>query len=187
MTHRDYDQGQDPDGIRAREAADREPVRSDRVEDRPLEPETVTHERVERAPVEREVVEREVVEREPVDRPARVATTGPTVVEHGPSGGELLRRVVTLAFGILQSLLILRIILLLLIANTANQIVAFILTVTDPFVEPFRGMFQLDRVADQTGVVLDVAAIVALIGWTLVEVLILAVLSLGSRRRDVAV
>jgi hypothetical protein len=33
--------------------------------------------------------------------------------------------------------------------------------------------------------VLDVAAIVALIGWTLVEVLVLAVLSLGSRRRDV--
>lgn len=103
----------------------------------------------------------------------------------GPTGGEVIRRFVMLLFGILQALLILRIILLLLVANTGNDIVALILGVTDPFVEPFRGMFQLDRVTeDQTQATLDVAAVVALIGWTLLEALILAVLSLGARRGE---
>ena len=102
----------------------------------------------------------------------------------GPTGGEVIRRFVMLLFGILQGLLILRIILLLLIANPGNDIVALILGVTDPFVEPFRGMFQLERVTADSGSMLDIAAIVAIIGWTLVEALILAVLSLGARRGE---
>jgi hypothetical protein len=39
--------------------------------------------------------------------------------------------------------------------------VSFILGVTDPFVEPFIGMFDLNRVTADQGSVLDVAAIVA--------------------------
>jgi uncharacterized protein YggT (Ycf19 family) len=101
----------------------------------------------------------------------------------GPTGGELLRRIIMLLFGILQGLLILRIILLLLGANQDNGVVNLILSITDIFVEPFRGMFSLDRVtANQS--MLDVAAIVAFIGWTLLEALILAVLSLGARRGE---
>ena len=45
---------------------------------------------------------------------------------------------------------------------------------TDPFVEPFRGMFALDKVTADQGSVFDVAALVALVGWTLIETLILA-------------
>lgn len=101
----------------------------------------------------------------------------------GPTGGELLRRIVMLLFGILQALLILRIILLLLGANQDNGLVSMILGITDLFVEPFRGMFSLDRVTANRSM-LDVAAIVALIGWTLLEALILAVLSLGARRGE---
>ena len=86
----------------------------------------------------------------------------------------LASRIVTFAFGVLQALLILRIILLLLVANPGNDIVSFILGVTDPFVEPFIGMFDLNRVTADSGQVLDVAAIVALIGWTLLEAIILA-------------
>jgi len=122
------------------------------------------------------------VERERVyERPA---TRDPVVVDHGPTPGEMIRRIIILVFGILQGLLLLRIILLLLIANPGNEIVAFVLGVTDPFVEPFRGMFQLDRVGSEAGSVLDVAAIVALIGWTLIEALVLALLSLGARRGE---
>ena len=109
-------------------------------------------------------------------------TVSERVVEPaGPGPVALAARIVTFAFGVLQALLILRIILLLLVANTGNEIVSFILGVTDPFVEPFIGMFDLNRVTsgDQ---VLDVAAIVALIGWTLVEVLILAGIRIFSRR-----
>jgi len=104
------------------------------------------------------------------------------VAPAGPGGATTLSRIVTFAFGILQALLILRIILLLLIANPGNDIVALILSVTDPFVEPFRGMFAINRVTDDSGSRLDVAAIVALIGWTLIEALVLALLRIFSRR-----
>jgi len=100
----------------------------------------------------------------------------------GPGPVSVAARVVTFAFGVLQALLVLRIILLLLIANPGNEVVAFILGVTDGFVEPFRGMFQLDAVSGDEGSVLDIAAVVALIGWTLVEVLILAALRIFNRR-----
>ena len=53
---------------------------------------------------------------------------------------------------------------------------------TDPFVEPFRGMFRLDEVSGAGGSVLDVAAIVALIAWTLVEALVLGIVALADRR-----
>jgi uncharacterized protein YggT (Ycf19 family) len=110
--------------------------------------------------------------------------TRESTVRSGPTGGEVIRRFVMLLFGILQGLLILRIILLLLIANSNNDVVSLILGITDPFVAPFQGMFQLDRVTADSGSMLDVAAIVALVGWTLLEALILAVLSLGARRGE---
>ena len=43
-------------------------------------------------------------------------------------------------------------------------------------------MFSLDRVTADQGSILDVAAIVALIGWTLVELLILAGIRIFDRR-----
>jgi uncharacterized protein YggT (Ycf19 family) len=91
-------------------------------------------------------------------------------------------RVVGFLFGMLQALLILRIVLLLLVANPGNDVVAWILNATDPFVEPFRGMFALDRISADLGSVFDIAALVALIGWTLVEGLIMAGLRIFARR-----
>jgi uncharacterized protein YggT (Ycf19 family) len=101
-----------------------------------------------------------------------------------PSNLEMSRRIVSLAFGILQGLLILRIVLLLLVANRENDIVQLILNVTSPFVNPFRDMFAFSTLASR-GSVLDVAAIVALIAWTLVELLVFAIINLGGRRRTV--
>ena len=116
-----------------------------------------------------------------------VRTTETAHVAPGPGGAAMATRIVTFAFGILQALLILRIILLLLVANRGNDIVQFILNVTQPFVDPFIGMFSLNRVTADQGSVLDVAAIVALIGWTLIEMLILAAIRLFSRRTTDAV
>lgn len=110
-----------------------------------------------------------------------VRTTERAYQPAGPSGVAVLARVVTFLFGVLQAALILRMILLLLVANTSNDVVSLILTVTDPFVEPFRGMFAIDRVSAGESR-FDVAALVALIGWTLVEALILAALRIFSRR-----
>jgi hypothetical protein len=44
-------------------------------------------------------------------------------------------------------------------------------------------MFQLDAVTADQGSRLDIAAIVALIGWTLVELLVLALVRVFDRRR----
>ncbi len=115
-----------------------------------------------------------------------VRTTERAYVPAGPSGATTAARVVTFAFGILQALLILRIVLLMLVANEGNGIVDAIFSITQPFVDPFIGMFSLDRVtAGQS--VLDVAALVALIAWTLLEMVILAGLRMFSPRRAEAV
>jgi uncharacterized protein YggT (Ycf19 family) len=123
---------------------------------------------------------------DPATQAASVRTTERATVAPGPSGVTTAARIVTFLFGILQAALILRIILLLLVANPDNDVVALILNITEPFVEPFRGMFSIDRVTAGESR-LDVAAIVALIGWTLVEALILAALRIFSRRPSDAV
>ena len=118
----------------------------------------------------------------PAPAATSVRTTESAYVPAGPGGATVASRIVTFAFGILQALLILRIILLLLVANPGNDIVGLVFSITQPFVEPFVGMFSLNRVEADQGSVLDVAAIVALIGWTLVEALILAAIRIFSRR-----
>ena len=117
----------------------------------------------------------------PEPRSTAVRTTERAYVPAGPGPAAVLQRFVMFLFGVLQVALILRVILLLLVANQGNDVVGLILSVTDPFVEPFRGMFALDR-ATAGRQVLDIAAIVALIGWTLVELLILALLRVFDRR-----
>lgn len=93
-----------------------------------------------------------------------------------------VRRVVSLLFGVLAVLLGLRILLLLLVANQQNAIVDFVFGATEPFVAPFRGIFQFNevRAGDAT---LDIAALVALIGWLLIYLLLMAILRLGDRDR----
>lgn len=121
-----------------------------------------------------------VIPATPVEE-SRIRTTERAYAPAGPSGLTTISRLVVFLFGVLQVALILRIILLLLVANAGNDVVRLILDVTNPFVEPFRGMFALDRVtADRS--VFDIAAVVALIGWTLVEALILALLRVFDRR-----
>lgn len=114
-------------------------------------------------------------------------TTDTAYVAAGPGATTYAARVVTFLFGILQVALILRIVLLLLVANRGNDIVQLVMNITQPFVDPFIGMFSLNRVTADQGSVLDIAAIVALIGWTLVEALILAAIRIFSRRTADAV
>jgi hypothetical protein len=85
-----------------------------------------------------------------------------------PSGGEVARRVIALIFGIIQALIVLRIVLLLLDAREGNELVAFILNASQLFVAPFEGMLRTNALASG-GSLLDIAAILALIGWTILE------------------
>ena len=115
---------------------------------------------------------------------AQTVSTTDTAVVTRPDGATTAARIVTFAFGILQALLILRVVLLLLVANPNNGVVGLILGVTQPFVEPFLNMFALDRVRADQGSIFDVAALVALIAWTLVEALILAAIRIFARRPE---
>jgi hypothetical protein len=110
------------------------------------------------------------------------AVTSRTVTAR-PSGSTLAARVVILLFGIVQVLIILRIVFLLLDAREANDLVAWILNASQIFVAPFEGMLNTNALT-AGGSVLDVAAILALIGWTLLEALILA--AVGVFRRETA-
>ena len=55
---------------------------------------------------------------------------------------------------------------------------AGILALSQPFVAPFEGILNSDTLASG-GAVLDLAAMLALIGWTIVELVLLAVLRIG--------
>ena len=110
---------------------------------------------------------------------------GSSVVERRvtrtPSGGETISRIVILLFGIVQVFIILRIVLLLLNAREGNDLVSFILNTSQIFVAPFNGILNVDNLK-AGGSVLDIAAVLALVGWTVLEALILA--AVGIFRRE---
>ncbi|MFL5727005.1 MAG: hypothetical protein ACJ765_05920 [Chloroflexota bacterium] len=101
-----------------------------------------------------------------------------------PSGGAVASRIVILLFGIIQVLILLRIVFLLMDAREGNDLVSWVLNASQIFVAPFEGMLNTNAL-QSGGSVLDVAAILALIGWTLLEALILA--AVGVFRREPAV
>jgi hypothetical protein len=119
--------------------------------------------------------ERQVVTRRDDDPASVPGTSTNQVVERtrvSPSGGELIRRIVVLIFGIIQVFIGLRIVLLLLNAREGNDLVSFILNVSQVFVAPFVGIFNTDALR-ASGSILDIAAIAALVGWTILEAIVL--------------
>jgi hypothetical protein len=99
-----------------------------------------------------------------------VATTSRTITK--PSGGETTRRVVVLIFGIIQVVIALRFVLLLIDADEANGLVSGILNFSQFFVGPFEGVLRTNALAQQ-GSILDLAAVVAFVGWSILEGIIL--------------
>jgi uncharacterized protein YggT (Ycf19 family) len=119
-------------------------------------PATVVHERVyEAAPTPAPVYER------------------PVVYASSPLG--MVERWIVFVFGLVELLIGLRILLLLVAARQSNDIVRFIYNLSEIFVAPFRGILRIDEV--QSGATaLDVGAIVALVGWLVIELIVLALL-----------
>ncbi len=101
----------------------------------------------------------------------------------GPGGPEMARRVVILVFGLIQLVIGARILLLLLDAREANALVAGILNVSQVLVAPFEGILRTDSF-NRAGSVLDIAAIVAFVGWTIIELVVLW--AIGIFRREPA-
>jgi hypothetical protein len=127
---------------------------------------------------------------EPYQAPAaapvapQTVTQGSVVTEsvrRTTSGAETWRRVVVFIFGIIQALIAIRIVLLLIDANQDNGLVRFIYDLSAFFIGPFEGILKTNAV--QAGAsVLDIAALVAIIGWTILEFLIIA--GVGIARRE---
>lgn len=101
-------------------------------------------------------------------------------VTRSPSGAEVARRIVVFVFGVVQLVIGLRIILLAIDADRANSIVAGLYTLSAPLVTPFEGILRTDAV-HANGSMLDIAAIVALVGWTILEYVFLRAVAIGRR------
>jgi hypothetical protein len=101
-----------------------------------------------------------------------------------PSNNETVRRIVVLVFGLIQIVIGLRIVLLLLDARTGNFLVSLITGVGAVLDAPFVGILRLSAVA-AGGSVLDIAAVVALVGWTIIELIV--IWSLAVFRHEPAV
>jgi hypothetical protein len=125
-----------------------------------------------------------------------VTTDAPTTTETGalsnrtvtsrqldvrPSNNETARRIVVLVFGLIQIVIGLRVVLLVLNARTGNFLVSVINNLGGVLIAPFEGILRTNALA-AGGSVLDIAAIVALVGWTIVELII--IWSLGVFRHE---
>jgi hypothetical protein len=101
-----------------------------------------------------------------------VRTDSRRVTTPGPGASEMTRRIVVLLFGLVQLVIGLRIVLLLLNARQANGLVSWILNVSQVFVAPFDGILRTDNL-HAAGSVLDITAIVAIVGITILELIVI--------------
>lgn len=102
-----------------------------------------------------------------------------------PSNNETTRRIVVLVFGLIQIVIGLRIVLLLLDARTGNLLVSIVNNLGGVLVAPFQGILRISAVS-AGGSVLDIAAVVALFGWTIIELIVLWSLAIFRREPALA-
>jgi disulfide bond formation protein DsbB len=101
-----------------------------------------------------------------------------------PSNNETARRIAVLVFGLVQIAIGLRIVFLLLDARTGNLLVSIVNGIGGVLTAPFQGILQISAIST-SGSTLDIAAVVALIGWSIIELIV--VWSLGVFKREPAV
>jgi hypothetical protein len=112
-----------------------------------------------------------------------VRTDSQRITRSGPGGSEMGRRIVVLLFGLIQVVIGARFVLLLLDAREANGLVAGIINLSQLFVAPFEGILRTDAL-HAAGSTFDVTAIVAIVGWTVLELIV--IWALGIFRREPA-
>jgi hypothetical protein len=112
-----------------------------------------------------------------------VQTDSRRITRAGPGGSEVGRRIVVLLFGLIQVVIGARFVLLLLDAREANGLVSGILNFSQLFVAPFEGILRTDAL-HAAGSILDITAVVAFVGWTVLELIV--IWALGIFRREPA-
>ena len=110
-----------------------------------------------------------------------VRTDSQRVTRAGPGGSEMGRRIVVLLFGLIQVVIGARFVLLLLDAREANGLVSGILNLSQVFVAPFEGILRTDAL-HSAGSILDITAVVAFIGWTVLELIVIWALGIFRRQ-----
>lgn len=130
-------------------------------------------------------VEQTVVTQEPTPTGGQqtVRTDSSRTTGRRPQDAEMIRRIVVLVFGLIQIFIGARIVLLLLDAREANALVSGILTISQVFVAPFEGILRTDSL-NSAGSILDVSAVVAIVGWTVLELIV--IWAIGIFRREPA-
>jgi hypothetical protein len=116
----------------------------------------------------------------PVSVARETVRTDSRVTTSSPAGPELGRRIVVLVFGLIQLVIGARFVLLLLDAREANGLVSGILNLSQLFVGPFEGILRSDAL-HAGGSTFDIAALVALVGWTILEVVVIKAIAIFQR------
>jgi hypothetical protein len=112
-------------------------------------------------------------------------TTTNSRTGYRPSNNETARRIVVLVFGLIQITLGLRILLLLLDAREGNLLVSIVNGLGFVLSAPFQGILSISKVASG-GSVLDIAAVIALVGWTIIELIVIWSLAVFRREPSAA-
>ena len=130
-----------------------------------------------------EEVDQTVVTREPALETGQetVRTDRMRTTTADPGSPEMTRRVVVLLFGLIQLVIGMRFVLLLLDANQGNGLVSGILNISQLFVAPFEGILKTDALHAGASV-LDITAIVAIVGWTILELIVIWAVGIFRRQ-----
>ena len=128
-------------------------------------------------------VDRTVVTQEPTATAGQqtVRTDSRHTARRSPGASEMSRQIIILVFGLIQVVIAARVVLLLFDAREANGLVSAILNISQVFVAPFEGILRTDSL-NSAGSVLDITAIVAFVGWTVIE--LIALWAVGIFRRE---
>jgi YggT family protein len=100
------------------------------------------------------------------------------------SSAVIMARIVNLIFAVIITFILLRVVLMLLAANTGNAFTDLIYGVSGIFVAPFYGIFNYTPVYGSS--VLDMSALTAVVVYALLGWGIAKLVTIGSSNRHVA-
>jgi uncharacterized protein YggT (Ycf19 family) len=110
-----------------------------------------------------------------------VQTTPPLVDPNAPiSPADRTVRIIYLAFGVIESLIAIRVVLKLLAANPSAGFTSLIYNVTQPFVALFQGVFPD---AQSKGSVLEVSSLLAILVYALLAYGLARLVRIMGRRQ----
>jgi hypothetical protein len=127
-----------------------------------------------------EIIKETVVSQQVGPKAARVVET-----KQVASGVHTAQQLVYFVFGLLEVMLVFRLILKLAGANTASAFVRFVYGITAPFIAPFEGIFRRGVAQGiETASVLEPSVLLALVVYALVAWGIAMLIQILSRDKE---